>query len=77
MLLLSVSISISIPSIPIPSISIIVIVRVNFMTNDATDYSSADGSNGAAIRQHGTGNATDTGADRRILVLSGHTATTA
>ncbi len=47
------------------------------MTNDATDYSSADGSNGAAIRQHGTGNATDTGADRRILVLSGHTATTA
>ena len=47
------------------------------MTNDPTHYGPADGSNRTAISQDSTCSGTKTSADRRILVLSGHTATTA
>jgi len=46
------------------------------VANDAADYGPADCSNSAAIRQDGARDATDAGADRSILVLSRHPATT-
>ena len=66
-------------SIPISisvSISVPIIVGVDLVANDATDHGPADCSNSAAIRQDGARDATDAGADRSILVLSRHPATT-
>jgi hypothetical protein len=44
---------------------------------DATDRSTADRSDGAATRKDGTTDGADTGADRGVLVLRRHPATTA
>jgi hypothetical protein len=52
------------------SISVPVIVGIDLVANDATDYGPTDRSNRAAIRQDGACDATDAGADCRILILS-------
>ena len=59
------------------SISIPVIVGVDLVANNAADHSPTHGSNWAAICQDGARDATDASADRSILVLSRHPATTA
>jgi hypothetical protein len=51
------------------SISVPVIVGVDLVANDATDHGPTDGSNRAAIRQDSARDATDAGADCRVLVL--------
>jgi hypothetical protein len=53
-----------------------IIVGVDLVANDAADYGPADCSNSATIRQDGARDATDASADRSILVLSRHPATT-
>lgn len=50
-------------------ISIPVIVGVHLVANDATHHGPTDGSNRAAIRQNSARDATNAGADRRVLVL--------
>jgi len=50
-------------------ISVPVIVGVDLVANDATDHGPTDRSNRAAIRQDGARDATDAGADCRVLVL--------
>lgn len=57
-------------------VAVIIIAGINLVANDATDQGSTDRSNSAAIRQDGACGASDAGADRSILVLSGHPATT-
>ncbi len=57
-------------------IAVIIMACIHFVANDATDHGSTDRSNSAAIRQDGARGATDAGADRSILILSGHPATT-
>jgi hypothetical protein len=46
------------------------------VANDAADRGPTDRSDSTAIGQDGTRDATDAGADRGILVLSRHPATT-
>jgi hypothetical protein len=53
----------------LPLISVPVIVGVDLVANDATDYGPTDCSNRATIRQDGARDATDAGADCRVLVL--------
>jgi len=49
----------------------------DLMADDTADRGSADGSNGAAIRQDGTRDAADTGSGHRAPALFRHPATAA
>jgi len=46
------------------------------MAYDAANRSAADGSDGAAARQHRARDATDTGANYGVLILRRHTGAT-
>jgi hypothetical protein len=47
-----------------------VLFVADLVTDDATDHRTTDRSHSAPLRQDGTRDATDAGADRGVLVLS-------
>jgi hypothetical protein len=48
----------------------------DFMADDAADGGTAEGSERAAVREHGTADGTDTSADGGVLILPRHPGTT-